>query len=117
MERFYSKSEPVRPQIRASKEGLKVVNGKELLGSFCWSEIKQIIAYKYDNFSYDEICIGFVPKQRDESWLEISEEWEGFSQAKREMETVFPSINKEWLEEITLPAFERKETVLYAIGS
>ena len=114
---FYAKPEKVKPQICITEEGLQVVCGKEAIGLIFWSEITQIIAYKYDNFSYDEICVGFVPKNKSDPWLEISEEWEGFLRAKEKMEEMFPSINKEWLGEIMVPAFERKETVLYEFSS
>ena len=113
IKRFYTNSENIKPQISITEEGLQVFCEKEKIGSIFWSEITQIIAYKYDNFSYDEICVGLVSKNESDSWLEISEEWEGFLSAKEKMEKIFPSIKKEWLGEIMVPAFECKKIVLY----
>ncbi len=78
-----------------------------------WDEIARIITYKYDLFSTDEICIGFLTDKNVEPWVEIREEWEGFLEACKEMKRRFPTIPEDWYSEIMVPVFDRKETVLY----
>ena len=99
--------------VIVTADGLEVMRDRDLLATVRWSEVRKIIAYKYDLFAYDEICIGFLKEPDADGWLEISEEWKGFREAIRRMEEIFPSIPKDWFNEIMVPAFERKETVIY----
>lgn len=103
----------VAPCVRVGEDGLQVVRGGKVLASVRWSDVKRIIAYKYDCFSTDEICVGLLTSPDAESWLEISEQWPGFREAVARMEARFPSIPEDWLAQVMVPAFERKETVLW----
>jgi len=110
--------EPLRPPpiVRTSEDGLEVIRCGETLASVRWRDVRKIITYKYDLFSTDEICVGFFTDEDADTWLEISEEWKGFLEAVEMMERWFPSIPRNWFNEVMVPAFERKETVLYESG-
>ena len=110
---FRQKPPEPPPSIRVTQDGLDILRGDDMLASVRWSDVKKIIAYKYDLFATDEICIGFLASPDADSWLEISEHWSGFSEATNMMEAIFPSIPKNWYTQIMVPAFERKETVLW----
>ena len=88
----------------------------ELHASLNWSDIHRITTYKYDLFAYDEICIRFETSGPDALSIEISEEWQGFREAKQMMETIFLNINEEWYFEVMLPAFKRNEAIIYEAG-
>ena len=101
------------PSVQVIQDGLQVVRSGKILGSIRWSDIKKIITYKYDLFSIDEICVGFLTALDADSWLEISEQWSGFQEATDKLEERFPSIPKDWYGKVMVPAFESKETVLW----
>ncbi len=99
--------------MRSTREFLQVVRGSDVLATVRWSDIREILAYKYDRVNTDEICLGFVTKESTSDWLEISEEWEGFQEAMEVMQMVFPSIEGNWFGRVMIPAFKRNETVLW----
>ena len=101
------------PSIRVTQDGLDILREDDVLASVRWSDVKKIIAYKYDLFATDEICIGFLASSDAASWPEINEQWSGFREAATKMEAIFPSIPKDWYVEIMVPALECKETVLW----
>ena len=103
-----------RAFVRLTQGGLEVgPTGEETVASVRWSDVRRIIAYKHDLFGTDEICVGFLTAADADSWLEVSEEWSGFREAVNKMEELFPSIPKNWYGEVSVPPFERKETVLW----
>ena len=108
-----SEPNPVPPSVRVTQDGLQVVRSDEILASLRWADVRKIVTYKHDLFSTDEICLGFLTASNADAWLEISEEWPGFLEATAKMEELFPSISKGWYNAIMVPAFERKETVLW----
>lgn len=101
------------PSILVTQDSLQFVRGDQLLQSVRWSDIKKIITYKYDLFTTDDICVGFLAEKDAEMWLEINKDWDGFPVATNRMESLFTSIPKDWFHSVMVPAFERKETVLW----
>lgn len=89
---------------------------EETLETLRWSDVRRIIAYKYDLFSYDEICVGFLTDPTADDWLEISERSDGFADAMKFVEARFPSIPDRWFWDVSRPAFVRNETVLWDAG-
>jgi len=102
--------------VRVTQEGLEVVRAGETLASVRWCDVTTILAYKYDLFTTDEICVGFLTSPDADSWLEISEEWRGFREATDKMDELFPGIPRKWYSAVMVPGFERKETVLWQCG-
>ena len=76
-----------------------------------WIEIQKITAYKKDLFTTDEIWL-IVEVDNDKSF-EINETTPGWYQFIKKIEMKFQSISNTWFKDISVPAFERNETVLY----
>lgn len=110
---FGGKRPRPKVEIRTDEHGLKIFHGVDVRAVLHWSEVKKIIAYKYDVFTMDEICVGFFKAIDAEDWLEISENWPGFKNACETMKSVFPGIEQNWQMEVMFPPFERCETILW----
>jgi hypothetical protein len=76
-----------------------------------WTEIEKMVAYKIDLYTYDEIRL-VVFLENDERY-EFDEETPGWFQFLERSKEQFISIDKLWELEISNPAFERKETIIY----
>jgi len=76
-----------------------------------WESITQMVGFKIDLLTIDEICL-HIEIQKSEN-LEISESTKGWFQFLKKIKEQFPSINKTWEIDIANPAFERNETVIY----
>lgn len=114
---FHKKPALPVPRVQTTEDGIQVVSAGEILASVQWCHVKKIITYKYDLLTTDVICVGFLTEKDAHSWLEISEDWHGFREATDRMESRFPSIPKDWFVNVMVPAFERRERVLYEGGS
>lgn len=101
-----------KPAVRLDEGGFSVMQGQKVLASMLWTDVRKIAAYKYDLLSCDEICVAAIGESED-SGIEVSEEWQGFGAFIAEMERRFPSIPEDWYGEVMVPAFARKETVLF----
>ena len=76
-----------------------------------WTEIQRITAYKKDLFATDEIWLA-IEVDNDKSF-EINESTPGWYQFIKKLEEEFQSISKTWFIDISVPAFEKNETILY----
>jgi hypothetical protein len=101
------------PSTRITEDGLAIERDGEVLDSIRWEDVRKVIAYKYDRGTTDEICLGFLTDPDAEQCFQISEERPGFIAASEAMQKQFPGTPENWYQEIMVPAFERKETVLY----
>ncbi len=77
-----------------------------------WADVREIVAFKEDIFSYDEICVGFRVADEDTYWR-VTEEFTGYTELLQELETRFPRIRTEWFKEVAFPAFVPNWTVLW----
>ncbi len=102
-----------KPTIRLTNDGLQLTHGDKITAEISWSNVTKIITYKYDNFTTDEICVAFRTWRESDAWLEVSEEWLGFSELMKVMKQRFPEINSGWYMAVMQPPFERRETVLW----
>ena len=84
---------------------------EEKLTKIEWNEIEKLTAYKVDLFATDEIRL-FL-KAENGKQFEISESTQGRFQFNQKIKERFPEINKTWEIDISVPAFERKETEIY----
>lgn len=75
-----------------------------------WTDIEQLIAYKQDMFTYDEVCIDI---KYNDLVITISEATPGWYQFIIKTKQVFPSISATWDIDIVHPAFETNLTILY----
>jgi hypothetical protein len=101
---------------KAVDDGFQLLYRQEVEAEVRWEDVRRIVAYKYDLFACDEICLGFVTGEADRVQVEVSERHPGFLAVCEAMRQRFPSIPENWYNEIMVPAFERKETVLFEAG-
>jgi hypothetical protein len=90
---------------------LKRLNGRELF-RVCWSDVREIRAYKRDLLATDRICLGFRDTQADE-YFEVHEEMIGFDLLRTRLAEVFPTIPSGWFEDVMHPAFATNLVVLF----
>lgn len=107
-------SEPVRDlRLVLNDEGFNLVGGglEEPIQSVVWGDVQSIRTYKHDLMTTDAICLAF--KVGEDSWVEITEEIEGFNAVREAMHTRFPEIPVTWGMDVSVPAFEPNNTQLY----
>lgn len=84
-------------------------NGKTTV---CWSDVKEVFAFKRDLFAVDLLCIGFRISD-DGSYYEINEEMNGYKEVMATMEKAFPRLTPDWWSKIAFPAFATNLTTLW----
>ncbi len=123
--KFVSKNSDIAKKVRQEEfkanlntDGIFVYreNGFELLienklTKIKWNEILQLIGYKIDALTTDEICL-YVRCSKGKSF-EISESSKGWFEFNRRLKENIPNLDKNWEIEIANPPFERNETELY----
>lgn len=108
----------VIPSHAEKRQILHGENGFEIVASGCclfqvaWSDVREIIAFKEDLFSYDEICVGFRVKDED-AYRIVTEEYLDFDDLLRELRYRFPGIPIDWFADVVFPAFAPNGTVLW----
>jgi hypothetical protein len=114
-DRLRKQPTPPPPQIHLTEEGFDIVRNGETMESLRWRNVRKIVTFKYDNVSHDEICVAFLVDEEN-SWILISEEWNGFLKATEKMKERFPSISENWFTKVMTPVFETKKTVLFELS-
>jgi len=76
-----------------------------------WSTVRTIATYKWDLWSYDDICLAF--QVAEDSWAEVSEDEPGFRELVVEVERRYPSVPRDWFNSVVHPAFETNYRVLW----
>lgn len=76
-----------------------------------WSQVQVIIAYKVDLVTTDEICMKVFCD--DDFSFHVTERTAGWFLFTQHLKDVFPSINKIWDVEITIPPFATNLTLIY----
>ena len=78
-----------------------------------WVEIKEIVAFKLDLVTWDEVRFAFrTSEKHDDLWIEISEDQPGFKVLLGELIKRFPSV-RGWEERVVKPAFATNRTRLF----
>ena len=98
--------------LELESEGLghTLLDGNRL--SIRWDQIDRITTYKLDLLTTDCICLLFEGRF-DASPYQIHEEMMGFGQVFKALRDAFPGISEFWYFDVTTPAFERNETILF----
>jgi len=96
--------------IEIKKEGFEIQIKKRKV-KLNWREVEKIKAYKVDLITIDAICIDF---ETVNSVITINEDCIEWNKLIDEMQLFFKNINKDWIEDIILPPFERNEISLYS---
>lgn len=101
----------VDAQLRITANGFSVL-GRDSGSSVSieWADVREILAFKRDFITSDEVCLAF---RNCDGWVEISESDDGFAQILAELKRNFPSVPDGWYTEVMLPPFETCEQVLF----
>ena len=102
------------PRVRLVEGGFELVSplNESTVGYVRWTEVARIQTYKVDLITTDCICLLFEFIEGKPP-IQVSEEWEGFSELFTPLATNFPSMSQNWYLEVMAPAFDRKQKVLY----
>jgi hypothetical protein len=84
-----------------------------LLWSAGWNELEEIVAFKRDMLTVDDICLGF--RVRGETHLRVcDEEIAGWDDVNEALATRFGIRYDEWFARIVQPPFAENSTVLWS---
>jgi hypothetical protein len=76
-----------------------------------WNDIREMIAYKEDHYTTDEICLEIIAK--NDLMFKIQEGTPGWFQFLIKTKEIFKTIPKDWEIDIAVPAFEKNLTTIY----
>jgi hypothetical protein len=102
------------PTIRRTVEGFTLNDSRSgtAIVSVAWADVATITTYKIDLLTTDCICVLFELRN-GQSPVQISEEWEGFTDFMAAMQETFPAIPEDWYVVVMQPAFEPNRRVLF----
>jgi hypothetical protein len=88
--------------------GFELRNSSDCIASVRWDSVVKVIAYKWDCWSSDLICLGFfIPSQVDsEEMLQVHEEMLGFADFRGELPKHFEGMDLDWYHGVMFPALE-----------
>jgi hypothetical protein len=75
-----------------------------------WTDIKIVFGYKVEHFT-DEICLDIFTNEN--YCIKLTEDTPGWYQFNKRLNLHIPTITENWEEEISVPAFETKLTLLF----
>jgi hypothetical protein len=82
-------------------------------GTFvAWKEVREVVAYKEDWWTTDEICLGFR-RNGETGYDRVNESAEEYDQVLAALPEVFPGIRTDWFFEVALPPFAENRTQLW----
>lgn len=99
------------PYVQLEDDGMVLVDG-ESMWRISWAAIRRITARKYDLLTTD--ALGLAISLADGRTYDVTEDVEGYGDLLREMYRRFPEISPGWEREITIPAFQTNERVIYS---
>ena len=104
------RARPPVQTVRVSDRDLSLLTGDREYDHFAWDEILEIVTFKRDLFTYDDIRLAF---RLDDGWLEVSEDALGWPELTEEMQRRFQDIPTDWYTTVMFPPFETCYRVLY----
>lgn len=75
-----------------------------------WAQVIEIVAYKMDLFTTDEICLDVILPSFMFTLTESHAEWDVLTKS---MEETFPSIGADWFSKAMFPAFATDAMTIY----
>jgi hypothetical protein len=101
---------PLTLAIRVTDENITVLEGDRQCWQVEWDDIREIVTFKLDYGTYDDIRLAF---RVDDLWVEVSEDAQGWSILSSAMARRFPTIPTDWYWTVMLPPFATCDRVLY----
>ena len=80
-----------------------------------WISVNEIVVFKHDLYSIDEICLGFRCDEEDRYWW-VGEEDCGFEKLQNEFEQHFDGLLENWRRSVAFPVFEENWTSIWKRG-
>jgi hypothetical protein len=102
--------EPSALALRVSDECVTLVKGDRQCAQVVWNEVREVVTFKRDLLTYDDICLAF---RVDDGWVVISEDAEGWSALTSALGRRFPTIPPDWYQTVMLPPFATCYRVLF----
>src|SRR5271155_1719690 len=100
--------------VQVSDEGVTLLEGDRQYARFTWVEVREVVTFKRDLGTYDDIRLAF---RVDDGWVEIGEDAEGWPALSAAINRHFPATPPDWYETGMLPPFETCYRVLYERAS
>lgn len=98
--------------IRLGDEGFEVLNEDEPVLRVRWADVRGIAAFKRDQFTVDQICLGFHDSS-DGPLAVVGEDAYGFDGLVREIKRRYPDGDAEWWGKTAWPTFATCWTVIW----
>ncbi|MEQ8788514.1 MAG: hypothetical protein RIC55_19545 [Pirellulaceae bacterium] len=91
------------PEVAVTNTGFRLggVSGESL--AVAWDDVAEIVAYKWDVWGYDIICLGFR-RRGGEGYIEVGEDFTDYEEFVPCVEARFP-LAKDWRRRVAFPAF------------
>lgn len=96
--------------IELMEEGFRVLEGGLETAVIDWLHLKQIVAYRQDPEGADLLCLDFR-KSHDNQYIEINEEMDGYCELLEAIYDKFPSINRNWWQDVAAPLGTNRQTI------
>lgn len=80
---------------------------------FRWEDVLRIDGYKRDELVVDAICLDI---QFASNYVTVSEDAANWREFLGALYARFPGIDRDWQQQILLPAFVENRMVLYLVG-
>lgn len=108
-----TRSLPVK--VEARPDALYVQQGAEEKLNAAWNSITEIVCYKRDLYTVDQLC---MLVRIDDKMIELNEQMEGWSELCSTLHELLPgSISfTDWFMYVGFPAFETKALTIYKKG-
>ncbi len=91
------------PTVTVTDSGFTLSGGYREATAVRWSDVVEIVAYKFDAWTYDVICLGFRLDGSD-SYIEVAKHCLGYKSFLKAVETKFP-LKKGWWSQVVSPPF------------
>ena len=113
---FHKKEPPPKESIVLDPDGFHIAStlNDQIIATVHWTDVSEIVTWKNDLLTTDEICLSFRISIDPDKYVWISEETPGFIEASEEMGKRFPSIPNYWYSSAMQRPVDRNETVLYS---
>jgi hypothetical protein len=102
--------QPSALTVRVSDKYVALLEGDRQCAQVIWSEVREVVTFKRDFGTYDDICLAL---RVDDRWVEISEDAEGWSALCSALDRHFLTIPPGWCETVMLPPFVTCYRVLF----
>ena len=92
------------PEVTITDSGFRLHGCQDGPLEVRWSDIVEIVAYKFAAFAYDVVCLRFRLHATDE-FIEMAEESPGYENFVKAVAARFPLADN-WWQAVAFPAFE-----------